>query len=134
MTPRKSRNQPLQLIDAAADASDLAMRKHCAALHESYRQFTNGNEKALRPGMLAQWKQGMKNRKEPAYGEPVIVLEVLPEALLDDSFDSGSVYFRERLDLVLAFHDEDGEFVALHCDSRRFEAYDLLPVGFGAGT
>lgn len=124
MTPRKPPRKTFTLIDAPTDEHILQARRHCAALTASYGQFTNGAETALRPGMFAQWKPGMKNRKVPAYGEPAIVLAVLPEPLIDDSFESGSVYFREQLDLILGFHDEDEEFVALHYDARRFEAYD----------
>jgi len=33
------------------------------------------------------------------------------------------VYYRERLDILLGFPDEDDEFCVLHYDSRRFEPY-----------
>lgn len=75
-------------------------------------------------GSFVRWKPGMKNRKHPAYGEPAIVMEMLPTAILDKKSegDSTSALFREPLDLVLGvFTTHDGEFLLFHYDSRRFE-------------
>jgi hypothetical protein len=78
----------------------------------------------FQPGMLVRWKKGMKNRQRPAYGEPVIVVEVLLNPIFDKKFaeNSESALFREPLDLVLGFYPmENEEFILMHFDSRRFE-------------
>ena len=118
----------LKLVGSNSDERRVAARKCCAKLSASLLTFSSGAEKSLRPGMLAQWKPGMKNRRTPDYGAPMVVVEVLEPPIIDTKFDSGSVYFRERLDLVLGFVDEDDEFYMLHYDSRRFEPY----TGIGA--
>jgi len=116
-------DHPLKLIDGNTDAKDIATRQYCAELTAGFRQFLNGKEKALHPGMLAQWKPGMKNRRFPDYDKPMIVVERLEPPIIDATFDSGSIYFRERLDIVLGFVDDDDEFCLLHYDSRRFQTF-----------
>ena len=118
----------LKLVGGDSDEKRAAARKYCAKLTANFLRFSNGVEKSLRPGMLAQWKPGMKNRATPDYGAPMVVVEVLESPIIDSKFDSGSVYFRERLDLVLGFVDEDDEFYSFHYDSHRFEPY----TGIGA--
>lgn len=118
----------LKLVVGDTDEKRVVARRCCAQLAASLLTFSSGAEKSLRPGMLAQWKPGMKNRRTPDYGAPTVVVEVLEPPIVDSKFDSGSVYFREQLDLVLGFVDEDEEFYMLHYDSRRFEPY----TGIGA--
>jgi len=113
----------LKLVGGDTDEKRVAARKYCAKLTARFQQFSSGVEKSLQPGTLAQWKAGMKNRKTPDYDAPMIVVEVLESPIIDSTFDSGSVYFRERLDIILGFVDEDDEFYMLHYDSRRFEPY-----------
>lgn len=121
-------NHSLKLVGGDADEKRVAAHRYCTELAASFLQFSSGTEKSLQPGMLAQWKPGMKNRKTPEYGMPMMVVEVLKQPIIDATFDSGSIYFRECLDIVLGFVDEDGEFCVLHYDSRRFETY----AGIGA--
>ena len=121
-------NPPLKLVGGDSDEKCVAARKYCAKLTANFQRFSSGLEKSLQPGMLAQWKPGMKNRATPDYGAPMVVVEVLEPPIIDSKFDSGSVYFRERLDLVLGFVDEDDEFYSFHYNSRRFEPY----TGIGA--
>lgn len=118
----------LKLVSGDVDDKSVALHTYCAKLAAHFQRFGNGAEKTLRPGMLAQWKQGMKNRTSPDYGVPAIVVQVLDTPIVDGKFDSGSVYFREPLDLVLGLLDDDDEFCLLHYDSHRFEPYA------GAGT
>lgn len=113
----------LKLVGVNADENDMAARRNCAELAANFRRFSSGTEKALRPGMLAQWKPGMKNRKMPDYDMPVIVVEVLERPVIDTTFESGSICFRECLGIILGFLDDDDEFCLLHYDSRRFEPY-----------
>lgn len=76
----------------------------------------------FRPGMLVTWKPGLKNKKTPAYGEPIIVVSVLASPVIDPEKSPGSPYFREPLDVV-AGEISDGDFVEFHYDGRRFQPY-----------
>lgn len=116
-------SRSLKLVGGYTDEKRVAARRYCAELAAGFQQFSDGAEKTLEPGMLAQWKHGMKNRRTPDYGVPMMVVEVLNLPVIDTTFESGSIYFRERLDIVLGFLDEDDEFCLLHYDSRRFEPY-----------
>lgn len=121
-------SRSLKLVGGNTDEKRAAASRYCAELAASFLRFSNGAEKALQPGMLAQWKPGMKNRRTPDYDVPMMVVEVLEQPIVDATFESGSIYFRERLDIILGFLDEDDEFCMLHFDSRRFEPY----AGIGA--
>ncbi len=78
---------------------------------------------AFLPGMMVTWKPGMRNKRKPKYHEPAVVVSVLDKPILPaGDEDAGSAYFREPLDLILGFIDEDdGDFVMFHYDSRRFQ-------------
>lgn len=104
------------LAEPAEDATE-----HLRILYE---RLTNGRERALRPGMLATWKPGLKNRRFPAYGQPAIVVERLSAPLLDHETESGMTYYREPLDLLLGILYRDGDFLVYHFDSRRFQPYE----------
>lgn len=121
MEPTERKSKALTLVASGNDEKGLTERRYCKALLNSFQCFTSGAERVLKPGMLAQWKNGMKNRRTPDYGEPMVVVELLHEPILDTDHKEGSVYFREPLDLLLGFLDEDSEFCVLHYDSRRFE-------------
>jgi hypothetical protein len=83
--------------------------------HEYHRFF---------PGDLVQWKPGLKNRKLPQAGEPMVVLRMLKQPARGVGAGSGSAYFNERLDLVgTSVHPSDGELCFYHYDSGRFEPY-----------
>ena len=80
----------------------------------------------FQPGQFVRWKKGMKNKQLPAYGEPVIVVEVLTMAVFDKKWggESDNPLFREPLDLILGFFAKnDEEFLLFHYDSRRFELF-----------
>ncbi len=78
----------------------------------------------FQPGQLVQWKKGLKNKRTPEYGEPVVVVQVLAEAVYEQKETSaGSPYFREPLTLVAGEVDKDGDFLCFHYDARRFEPY-----------
>lgn len=128
------KGKALKVVGGAVDEQCIMDRKNCAQLTLNFQRFANGVEKYLHPGMLAQWKLGMKNRKTPEYGAPVVVVEVLANPTVDTTFDSGSIYFREKLDIILGFIDDEGEFSTLHYDSRRFEPYTRVGLEFLAHT
>lgn len=93
-------------------------------LNETYFLFNISHNFSV--GHIARWKKGLKNRKFPSYDEPVIVVQVLTEPIFDGTEESGSSYFRERLDIVLGVINPDGDFLLFHYDSRRFEPADDL--------
>ena len=123
MEPTARKNLALKVINGDSDAKRAELRRHCHKLRNHRECFTDGREAALQPGMLAVWKPGMKNRRTPEYGVPMIVMAVLNDELVDTEHGCGSVYYREPLDLVLGFIDEDGDFSTLYYDSRRFEQF-----------
>ena len=75
----------------------------------------------FQPGDLVVWKESLKNKMRPLPGEPAVVMDVLTKPIVDPVAGPGSVYFRERLDMVIGLLDDHQDFVLLHCDSRRFE-------------
>jgi hypothetical protein len=78
-------------------------------------------------GDLVMWKPEMQNRRSPAYGEPIIVVNHYEDATYaDDSDGVGSSQFREPLDLVcgeMRYVGDDATFVLFWYDSRRFQPY-----------
>lgn len=84
---------------------------------KSYNEPTNHTV-----GTLVQWKPRLKNRKYPAYDEPVVVARILETPVIDDEKNSGSVYFGEKLTIVIGVV-ADGKFCFLHADGNRFEPY-----------
>jgi len=72
-------------------------------------------------GDVVRWKKGLKNKKYPKEGQLCIVIEEKKEPIVQDNRDSGSPYYREPLDLILALLDDDLDLVIFHYDKRRFE-------------
>ncbi|QQS52911.1 MAG: hypothetical protein IPM89_08125 [Candidatus Competibacteraceae bacterium] len=93
-------------------------------LRTLHQRLSNGRENALRPGMLAMWKPGLKNRRFPAYGQPAMVVDVLDPPRLDHEDEAGSPYYREPLNLLLGLLWETGDFLVYHFDRRRFQPYE----------
>lgn len=127
MDPTVRECRTLKIVGGESDAGRGALRKHCRKLRSHHECFIDGREKALLPGMLAVWKPHMKNRQTPEYGEPMVVVAVLNDGLMDTEHGCGSVYYREPLGLVLGFVDEDGDFLIRHYDARRFEQFTYEP-------
>ena len=72
-------------------------------------------------GQFVQWKPGLKNRKFPDNGEPVIVIAVLPTPIFDPAQTSASSpYFAEPLTLVIGTYRDD-DLLEFRVDGRRFE-------------
>lgn len=70
-------------------------------------------------GQIVTWKPGLKNRKGPDYGQPMIVTAIPPASFPDPTeHSSGSPYFREPLSLVVGFCD-DGDYLEFYIDGRR---------------
>ena len=74
-------------------------------------------------GDLVQWKQGLKNRSFPAFGEPAVITQVLDKPIYDPSeADACSPFFREPLTIVIAVL-HDGNLREHHADGRRYELF-----------
>lgn len=135
--PRKSTLDPqvkalldnLNLDDGGeellAEPAENATQHLCVLLE----RLTNGRERALRPGMLATWKPGLKNRCFPTYGHPAIVVERLSTPILNHETEAGMTYYREPLDLLLGILHREGDFLVYHFDSRRFQPYEAGGTG-----
>lgn len=77
----------------------------------------------FKPGMLVTWKPGLKNKKTPDYGEPLVLVELLDTPVLDEENGSGSPYFREPLDIICG-EIQKSNFALYHYDSHRFMPYE----------
>ena len=84
---------------------------------------------SFKAGQIVRWKRGLKNRKQPEYDQPAIVRMVLNPPIID-LFDgnTGSMYYREPLSLLIGTIDEYGDFFELHVDGRRFEPYPKIAL------
>lgn len=100
----------------------LLARERSVVLRELFDTFTAKH--TFEPGMLIQWKPNLRNKKKPNYDEPCIVIELLSEPVFGKTDESGSSYFREPLDMIAGFLDDDGDFVVFHFDSRRFMPFE----------
>lgn len=110
------------MAELASRSLSITPEERADLLRRRYKLFLEKHE--FVPGQLVKWKEGLKNKRRPGYGEPAIVIKVLPEPILDKSGDAGSPYFREPLDLLLGVIDEDGDFIIFHYDKRRFEPFE----------
>jgi hypothetical protein len=81
---------------------------------------------SFHPGMLVMWKSGLKNRRWPSYGKPLIVVSLLDTPVFDTD-ESGSTYFREPLDMVIGLFLDSGEdrgrFLTFHACSERYQPW-----------
>jgi len=110
---RTDNEETSEVPDRVANVGRL---KECAARMRKTNTFTKGQ--------FVQWKEGLKNKATPAYGEPVIVIEVLKEPVFDlDQKGSGNPYFNEPLTLVAGVIAANGDFLCHHFDGRRFESH-----------
>ena len=92
------------------------------SLKDFYKNYIN-DEESISTGDLVEWKDGLKNRKKPLYGQPAIVIEVLDEFIYDNNVDSGSPYYKEELKLVLGILDNDNDLQRFYYELKRFKKY-----------
>jgi len=108
------------LLTVDEDSEDQSYASTLARLRDL--QALLAQREPFAPGDIVFWKSSaLKNKRWPKVNQPGIVLEVLDEPFIDASKDSASAYFREQLDIVVAFFDEDDQddLLAYHYDSRR---------------
>ena len=103
--------------------AELPEEKGMAAelLRSHYESYIEQDPK-IQQGSLVQWKDWMKNREMPAYGEPAVVVKLLDEPVLIQGDGPDSV---EHLDVALGVLGDDSEFLVHYYDSRRFKAYEV---------
>ena len=90
-------------------------------LQSKYKLLTTIPQSPLEPADIVYWKKGLRNKRLPKATQPAIVVELPEKTVHDEDKDPGSAYFREPLDVILGFIDEeDGDFILFHFDSRRF--------------
>ncbi len=106
---------------AAEHGEETAPENDAARLRSLFARLNDGRERSLKPGMLAVWKPGLKNKRLPAYGQPAVVMEVMKEPVLDHTEEAGSPYFREPIGLLLGVLMEGTDFWVWHFDARRFQ-------------
>jgi hypothetical protein len=49
----------------------------------------------------------------------MIIVDVLGEEIRDHTQSAGSTYYREPLDVVIGFIDDEGDFLTYYLDSRK---------------
>jgi len=75
-------------------------------------------------GQFVKWKPGLKNRKFPEYGEPVIVTEVINDPVFDPNENcAASPYFQEPLTVVIGTY-RDADLLEFRLDGRRLEPFE----------
>lgn len=84
----------------------------CAAALIDIEDFQQGD--------IVFWKDGLKNRKFPLYGQPGVVVEYFSDEKIVSDEGGGSQYFRELLNIRIGFIHEDGDFVTFYFDPHRF--------------
>ena len=80
------------------------------------------DEAVLAPGDIVRQKAG-----GPYSGDMYIVVELLPVPVIAEEDDSGSPYFRQKLDMVVG-RVVGGVFALWHVESRRFEHWPAHEV------
>lgn len=82
--------------------------------------YLTANE--FKPGDLVEWKPGLMNVDVPEYGEPLVVVEVLP--IRAQRKDANSQFFNEPRDLRCGRVDpNDGRFEIYAFDPNRMQHY-----------
>ena len=117
----------LELLGKAAmdESSDLGPEEKIVQLWEKYSEFCK--TESFEAGDLVQWKPGLRNKGGLGDDDFAVVVDVLEDPVFDGAKDSGNPYFREPLDLVVAFLDSDDDFIVLHLDSRRLRKVKEIP-------
>lgn len=82
------------------------------------RASSIGEKEHFNVGDFLIWKDGLKNKRFPAYGQPSILLEKIEPPLTDSD-----VSYNEELDIQLGFISEKDEFLIFNYDSSRFKLF-----------
>jgi hypothetical protein len=72
-------------------------------------------------GDLVIWKDGLKNKRLPLFGQPSIIIKVF-----DPPLEDKEPSVNERLDIQIGFITDDDEFLTFNYDSHRFQLCEPL--------
>jgi Uma2 family endonuclease len=108
-----------QITSDSGNKQIIDVEKHISILKSSVKKYNQKN--SFKIGDIVQWKDGLKNKKRPQFGEPCIVIEVLDKAISDIQAPIASPYFAEKLDIKLGLLGDNEEFFTFHYDQNRFE-------------
>jgi len=108
-----------QITSDSGNKQIIDVEKHISILKSSVEKYNQKN--SFKIGDIVQWKEGLKNKKRPQFGEPCIVIEVLDKAISDIQAPIASPYFAEKLDIKLGLLGDNKEFFTFHYDQNRFE-------------
>lgn len=101
-----------------AEANAIGRATQLTELFQAYQQ-----KHTFKPGDLVVWKAGQRTHRFPAYGEPVVILEVFDAPTRDMTGDSGSPYYMSEITGRIGRPDEDGALQGWCADFNRFEPY-----------
>ena|ERR1041385_6262918 len=107
-----------ELEDVETDFDQSLIETHINNLRELKISFEKPN--SLAKGDIVIWKKGLKNKANPKYGQPAIIIDILAKPILDEEEGPGSAYFHEELDMKIGILIGE-KFLVFHCDSKRFE-------------
>lgn len=107
----KAEETPLYLKEPTEYVEKLRKRK--ASFLEEKHTFSVGD--------IVMWKDGLKNKRLPAYGEPCIVLKVHEEPIIDED----DVSDLEELDVKIGIISPDDDFLCFNYDSARLKKVNL---------
>ena len=106
------------LLRQKVSKSNITIEDKTDLLNKRFSAFIEEHE--FKVADLVKWKPGLRNKGTIEYDEVAIVVEVLDPPVYDEEQGAGSPYFREPLNLILAYLDEDNDFITFHADKRRF--------------
>jgi Uma2 family endonuclease len=107
-----------QVTNDSSNKQIIDVEKHISILKESVEKYNQDYNFNI--GDILQWKDGLKNKKRPQYGEPCVVVEILDNPISDNEAPIASPYYLEKLDIKLGLLADNGEFFTFHYDKNRF--------------
>lgn len=82
------------------------------------RKSLLGEKSDFQVGDIIVWKDGLKNKRFPQYGEPCIIIHKYPEPIKE--IDAS---YTEELDIQVGLISSDDEFLCFNYDSKRFKKH-----------
>lgn len=73
-------------------------------------------------GDLVTWKSGLRNRYQPSFGQPAVVMAVFPARLCEHLVHNVIQSF-VPVDMEIGIVDTDDEFMVYAVDSQRFQLW-----------
>lgn len=115
-------NALVSKLEESKEDKEINLEEYTKLLLETLTSYNKSYE--FKVGELVVWKEGLKNKRVPKYGRPAVVLEIFEKPIIDEDAPLASRYYREKLDIKLAFLDSENELVTFHYDSCRFKPFE----------